>query len=160
MSLSSGCRTARSAREGRRAAHDDLVGALVTLEVAAGSPVVDLPWIITFGPLDDGEDWEPVVCGPYERPHALALARAVVADDDLLAVVEPLLPRVSVAEIRAEVEQARLGPEDRSSEQVDDEDGEPMLDPGTGPPAPPGADQVLAGFARIAARLIEPPGPA
>ena len=62
-----------------------------------------MPWIITFGPISDDEDWEPVVCGPYERPHALALAEEVVADDELMAVVEPLLPFVSAEEIRAEI---------------------------------------------------------
>ena len=40
------------------------VGALVTLELPADSPVRDLPWIVTIGPLDDDEDWDAVVCGP------------------------------------------------------------------------------------------------
>lgn len=31
--------------------HDGRVGALVTLELAEDSPLLDLPWIITFGPL-------------------------------------------------------------------------------------------------------------
>jgi hypothetical protein len=141
------------------------VGALVTLELPADSPVAELPWIITIGPLEDDEEWEPVVCGPYERPHALALARAVVADEDLMAVVEPLLPRLSTDEIRAEVDQARRGAADRA---VDDDDGvgddgedlrEPALDSGAGPPAPPGPDEVVAGFARIAARLLETNAP-
>ena len=44
-----------------------------------------LPWIITFGPLDDADEWEPVVCGPYEHAHALALAEEVVADEELMA---------------------------------------------------------------------------
>jgi len=47
------------------------VGALVTLDLPDDSPVLALPWIITFGPLEDGDEWEPVVCGPYERAHAL-----------------------------------------------------------------------------------------
>ena len=59
------------------------VGALVTLDLPDDSPVLAMPWIITFGPLDDGDDWEPVVCGPYERAHALSLAETVVADEDL-----------------------------------------------------------------------------
>ena len=58
------------------------VGALVTVELPADSPVLDLPWVVTFGPLDDEGDWEPVVCGPYERAHAFGLAQAVVADAD------------------------------------------------------------------------------
>lgn len=91
--------------------HDGPVGALVTLDLSDRSSPTDLPWIITFGPLDEDEEWEPVVCGPYERPHALALAEAVVADDDLMAVVEPLLPRVSVAEIRTELTAAQRAAE-------------------------------------------------
>ena len=50
-----------------------------------------------------------MVCGPYERAHALALAEAVVADEELMAVVEPLLPHVSVEEIRGEIAAAPGG---------------------------------------------------
>src|SRR6266545_1468752 len=48
--------SARIAGGDRR--HDDGVGALVTLEVPADSPVLSLPWIITIGPLSDDEDEE------------------------------------------------------------------------------------------------------
>src|SRR5256884_3679285 len=89
------------------AGHDGGVGALVTLELPADSPALTLPWIITFGPLSDDEEWEPVVCGPYERGHALALAEEVVADEELMAVVEPVLPYVSVDDIREAVATAR-----------------------------------------------------
>ena len=58
-----------SAKEGTN------VGTLVTLDLPDDSPVLALPWIITFGPADeDADNWEPVVCGPYERAHALAEA--------------------------------------------------------------------------------------
>jgi hypothetical protein len=139
---------------------DVLVGALVTLELPADSPALDMPWIITFGPLSDEEEWEPVVCGPYERPHALALAESVVADDELMAVVEPLLPHVSVEEIRGEIAAAKLTAEAAEDEEFDEEDefgegvdedaehaehAEPMI--------PPTVDQIRAGFARIASRL-------
>jgi ABC-type Zn2+ transport system substrate-binding protein/surface adhesin len=104
------------------------VGALVTLDLADDSPVLSLPWIITFGPLDDSDEWEPVVCGPYERAHALALAETVVADEELMAVVEPVLPHASVDEIRAEIENAKNAAE--SDEDVDflddDEEDEDM----------------------------------
>src|SRR4051812_48518129 len=89
--------------------NDERVGALVTLHLPPDSPVADLPWIITIGALDDDEEWAPLVCGPYERPHALALAQAVVADEDLMAVVEPLLPLADVAAIRSEIALARAG---------------------------------------------------
>ena len=42
------------------------VGTLMTLSLPPDSPVADLPWVITIGALSQDEDWEPVVCGPYE----------------------------------------------------------------------------------------------
>jgi hypothetical protein len=152
---------------------DGHVGALVTLQLPDDSPVIDLPWIITFGPLGEEEDWEPVVSGPYERAHALALASSVVADDELMAVVEPLLPHVSVEEIRGEIAAARLASADES---VDDlvepeygasERAEPALVSEDGARSdddldehvgePPSQDEVRQGFARIAAKLTTPP---
>ena len=79
----------------------------MTLELPEDSPIRDLPWIITFGPLSDDEDWEPVVCGPYERPHALALAEEVVADEELMAVVEPLMAFTGPEEMRGEIAVAK-----------------------------------------------------
>jgi hypothetical protein len=152
---------------------DGPVGALVTLQLPDDSPVLDLPWIITFGPLNDDEDWEPVVSGPYERAHALALASSVVSDDELMAVVEPLLPHVSVGEIRGEIAAARLASD---AESVDDlvvpdaatgEGAEPLVredavlaeddDVDEQVPEPPTEEQVRQGFARIAAKLTTPP---
>ncbi|WP_203858127.1 hypothetical protein [Plantactinospora mayteni] len=143
------------------------MGALVTLELPDDSPILALPWIITFGPLDDDEEWEPVVCGPYERPHALALAESVVADEELMAVVEPLLPRVSAEEIRAEIAAAQIAVEaedeaadlDDTSIYGDYEDlgeeeviGESPRQPAH-PRQPPDPTEVRAGIARIAAML-------
>ena len=149
------------------------VGALVTLELPADSPVLALPWIITFGPLDE-EEWEPVVCGPYEREHALALAESVVADEELMAVVEPLLPHTSVDEIRDEISAAKAAAEEEEGEDEDevevdldedydeeaeyDEDEDEYEEEGEGveeveAAAPPTPEEVRAGFARIAAKL-------
>jgi hypothetical protein len=102
-------RTTRTAKLSYRSArgNDVPMGAIVTLELADDAPQHNLPWIITFGPLDDDEDWEPVVCGPYERPHALAIAHNMTEDTDLMAVVEPLLPAVSIDEIRAQIVKAQ-----------------------------------------------------
>ena len=130
------------------------VGTLMTLSLPPDSPVADLPWVITIGALGDEEDWEPVVCGPYERGHALALAQAVVADEELMAVVEPLLPLVDAEAIRDEIELARAAadPEPLLDPPEDDEPGEwahEQVEPG---PAPT-AGEVRAAFARIAARL-------
>jgi hypothetical protein len=163
------------------------VGALVTLEVPADSPVVSLPWIITIGPLSDDDEWEAVVCGPYEREHALALAEEVVADEDLMAVVEPVLPHVSVDAIRAEIASARALALEEEDEEDDDADSDVLLtedyedeavdedeadedddededegyedegDEEDERPAPPTPQELRAGFARIAQRLTQPP---
>jgi hypothetical protein len=140
------------------------VGTLVTLDLPDDSPVLTLPWIITFGPLSDDEMWEPVVCGPYERDHALALAEAVVSDEELMAVVEPLQPSVTVDQIRGEIAGARLAAEEAEDDELaDDEDDEDDLDAPDlddhdhpehiEPSDPPTPDEIRAGFARIAAQL-------
>jgi hypothetical protein len=140
------------------------MGALVTLDLAADAPQHDLPWIITFGPLDEDEDWEPVVCGPYERPHAMAIAQHLVTDADLMAVVEPLLPATSLPEIRAEIEKAQRNALEAFSEEADDSldsdlefefdsdlpDGEDHDGHIADEPTP---EDIRAGFARISARL-------
>lgn len=144
----------------------------MTLELPADAPQLDLPWIITFGPLDDDEDWEPVVCGPYERPHALALAQHIVADEDLMAVVEPLLPATSLEQIRSEISNAqRLALEEL--EEADDEEldvaalsdeldsdliglnAEEEHEDDHVSVEPPTSEEVKAGFDRISARLRE-----
>jgi len=141
------------------------VGALVTLDLPADAPALTLPWIITFGPLNDEEEWEPVVCGPYERAHALALAEAVVATDDLMAVVEPLQPHVTVERILGDIAASRLAAEneDLETEALDaelddfehdydhhdhDHDGDDEHEH-----EPPSVDEIRSGFARIAAKL-------
>jgi hypothetical protein len=155
------------------------VGALVTLDLPEDSPALTLPWIITFGPIDDSDEWEPVVCGPYERAHAMALAETVVADEELMAVVEPVLPHASVDEIRAEIETARASAGfDEDDEDFDDDDDDLAVavddefdgeDDGDDdddledvddyeevePTPPPSPEEVRAGFARIAAKLAQ-----
>ncbi|MDT5043148.1 MAG: hypothetical protein QOE51_4133 [Actinoplanes sp.] len=121
----------------------------MTLDLPNDSPIADLPWVITIGALGDDQDWEPVVCGPYERPHALALAQAVVADEELLAVVEPLLPLIDANAIRDEIELARTAWEAQPAEEPAADDVAPSVRPG---PPPPTAE-VKAAFARLAARL-------
>ena len=126
------------------------MGTLVTLDLPANSPVADLPWVITIGSLGDEEDWEPIVCGPYERAHALALAQAVVADEDLMAVVEPLLPRADAEAIRDEIELARAAGEAPDEPPGADDDLETRrVRPGRAPTEA----EVREGWARIAAKL-------
>ncbi|MEU7997044.1 hypothetical protein AB0B83_17130 [Micromonospora sp. NPDC049060] len=142
------------------------MGALVTLDLPDDSPMLGLPWIITFGPLGDVDEWEPVVCGPYERPHALALAEAIVAEEQLMAVVEPLLPAVSAEEIRGEIAAAQVAAEDEAAQldQADlygdfedtiDEELEAAAEEAdrAEPLAPPTEAELRAGFGRIAAKL-------
>lgn len=128
--------------------------------------MLGLPWIITFGPLVETDEWEPVVCGPYERPHALALAESVVAEEQLMAVVEPLLPAVSADEIRSEIAAAQVAVEDEAA-QIDSADlygdyedtVEEELDAAAEqerhaePLTAPSEAELRAGFNRIAAML-------
>jgi hypothetical protein len=134
------------------------VGALVTLELPDDSPLLGLPWIITFGPLDDEDEWEPVVCGPYEHQHAMALAESVVADEELMAVVEPVQPHVSIDRIRSDIELARqaVAADATGADGDAHDDGHSHTngeDPFAEPSPPPSEGEVRAGMARIAARL-------
>jgi hypothetical protein len=134
------------------------------LDLPDDSPVLGLPWIITFAPEEEAEEyWDPVVCGPYERAHALALAEAVVADEDLTAVVEPLQPAVTVDQIRGEIAASRLAAEEAEDAETED-DAEHAHDPAhyhdhvyegalVEPFTPPTPEEIRAGFARIAEQL-------
>ncbi len=128
--------------------------------------MLDLPWIITFGPLGDADEWEPVVCGPYERAPALALAEVMVAEEALMAVVEPLLPAVSAEQIRDEITAARAAAEEEVAAQADsaelygsfedtfdEELAAAEREPDAQPSMPPSEAAIRAGFARIAAKL-------
>jgi hypothetical protein len=143
------------------------VGALVTLEVPADSPVQDLPWIVTIGPLADDEDWDAVVCGPYERAHALAIAEELVADEQLMAVVEPVTPHVSVEMIRAEIAAARTAAAEHAGQEEDDDadtdaeydEYDETAEADEGDQAeehaePLTSEEIRAGVARVAARLL------
>jgi hypothetical protein len=123
------------------------MGTLVTLHLPPGSPIAEQPWVITIGSLDDLDEWEPIVCGPYEHQHALALARAVVSDDDLMAVVEPMLPLDGVDAIRKEIDLVRAAAEDPATEDFAN------LIPQEYPGSPPGPAEVHAGWRRIAGKL-------
>ena len=141
------------------------MGALVTVNPPVGSAVLDLPWIITFGPLGDDEDWEPVLCGPYERAHALAMARAVVVEDDLMAVVEPVAPRLSVERIREDIVAARASAAGGDAAGTSAVHGDPTAQGDlTGmhmaldeplPEGVPAVEQVRSGLARIAELLSQ-----
>lgn len=138
----------------------------MTLDLPDDSPMLDLPWIITFGPLGDADEWEPVVCGPYERAPALALAEVMVAEEALMAVVEPLLPAVSAEQIRDEITAAQAAAEDEAAAQAesaelygnfedtfDEELAAAERESEAQPAMPPSEAAIRAGFARIAAKL-------
>lgn len=138
----------------------------MTLDLPDDSPMLGLPWIITFGPLGDADEWEPVVCGPYERAHALALAEAVVAEEQLMAVVEPLLPAVSADQIRGEIAAAQIAAEDEIAQveeadlygdfedTIDEElEAAAAADQRTEPTRAPSEAELREGFRRIAAKL-------
>ena len=138
---------------GTTARNDVPVGTLMTLSLPPDSPVADLPWVITIGALGDDEDWEPVVCGPYERGHALALAQAVVADEELMAVVEPLLPLLDAEAIRDEIELARAAAESERAGRGGRRDRGLRRTSGSSPARRPPPARSGPRFARIAARL-------
>lgn len=133
----------------------------MTLDLPDDSPALSQPWIITFGPADEEEDWEAVVCGPYEYEHALALAQAVLADEDLMAVVEPLQPALTVDQIRGEIAASRLNADESEDDETEDDhlhdhdhdhdDDDEVVTPG----APPAPEEIKAAFVRIAQQLAE-----
>jgi hypothetical protein len=137
------------------------VGELFTMELPPDAPQLDLPWIITIAPADEVEEWDPIVLGPYERGHALALAEEVVTDEPLVAVVEPVAPHVSVEAIREEVAVARARALEHVGEEEDDDadsdvefDDEGDDDHDHEHLEVPDPEEVRAGIARVAARLL------
>lgn len=135
------------------------VGELFTMELPPDAPQLDLPWIITIAPADEAEEWDPIVLGPYERGHALALAEEVVTDEPLVAVVEPVAPHVSVAAIREEIEAARSHAAEHAGDEEDDDtdsdvDDDDDVDDDHEHFEVPDVDEVRAGIARVAARLL------
>jgi hypothetical protein len=142
--------------------NDVPMGTVVTLDLPEGSPEHDLPWIITFGPLDDGEEWEAVF-GPYEYAHANALAQHIAADENLLAVVEPLTPATSLQDIRDEIGRARQEALEMVAEEEDDDALDSDFDfeeehehEDHTPAAEPSPEEIRAGFARLSTRLAQP----
>lgn len=132
----------------------------MTLDLPDDSPALSQPWIITFGPADEEEDWEAVVCGPYEREHALALAQAVLADEDLMAVVEPLQPALTVDQIRGEIAASRLSADEAEDDETEDDhdhdhDHDHEDDDVVTPGAPPSPEEIRAAFVRIAQHLAQ-----
>jgi hypothetical protein len=66
----------------------------------------------------ESDEWEPIVCGPYERRTRSLWPRPSPRGEPLLAVVEPLMPSVDAGAIRAEIALARAAA-DAASVSVD-----------------------------------------
>jgi hypothetical protein len=88
----------------------------------------------------------------------------VVAEEQLMAVVEPLLPALTPEEIRSEIAAAQIAADDEAAridqadlygdfEDVIDEELELAAEREPEPVAPPSRDEVRAGLARIAQLL-------
>ncbi|GGM45513.1 hypothetical protein GCM10012275_15710 [Longimycelium tulufanense] len=129
------------------------MGGVIIYEPEPGSPLQDVPWVVTFRSWDDS--WDPFICGPYERAHAIALAEAVAVDsEDVLADVEPLLPALApddvladIAELRAAAEAETTGPNGELTEP----EPEDLVPTET---IVPTAEEVRAGMARVVHRLV------
>ncbi|MCP2261465.1 hypothetical protein LX15_005191 [Streptoalloteichus tenebrarius] len=130
------------------------MGGVIIYEPEPGSPLRDLPWIVTFRSWDDS--WDPFVCGPYERTHAIGLAEAVAVDsEDVLADVEPLLPAVSPEDVMADIAELRAAAEAEattvSPNGEGDEEPEDLVPAETPLPEP---EEIRAGMGRVLRRLL------
>ncbi len=137
------------------------VGELMTLDLPSDSPLLDLPWILTIAPTSEDAEWDPIVFGPYERGHALALGAEVVDGQDLVAVVEPIFPHVSAEAIAEEIAVARAAAVEHVGEEEDDDADSDIEDDDEDDDhdhehidGAPSAEEVRAGIARVAARLL------
>jgi hypothetical protein len=84
------------------------VGIVATFQPEDDSPVLELPWGVTFRPAGDESEWDSFTCGPYRREHAEALAEAVALEmDDVYALVEPLYPALDVQTVTAAIQERR-----------------------------------------------------
>jgi hypothetical protein len=75
-----------------------------------------------------------------------------VSDDDLMAVVEPMLPLDGVDAIRKEIDLVRAAAEEPATEDPATEDFANLI-PQEYPGSPPGPAEVHAGWRRIAGKL-------
>jgi hypothetical protein len=100
------------------------VGIVLSFQPEDGSPVQDLPWLVTFQPGED-EDWDSFSCGPYRREHAEALADAVAMPvDGVVAIVEPLLAALDAETVIAEIERRRTEAAELDEDEEGDSEGE------------------------------------
>jgi hypothetical protein len=84
------------------------VGVVISFQPDEDSPVLDMPWFVTFHPSDDDDEWDSVAYGPYRREHAEALAAAVITQvGGVVAVVEPLCPALDAETVVDAIQQRR-----------------------------------------------------
>ncbi|ANZ35353.1 hypothetical protein BBK82_03880 [Lentzea guizhouensis] len=142
------------------------MGGVIIYEPEEDSEINEFPWTVTFEP-SGGEEWDSFICGPYERDHAVALAEAVALDDTeggVLAVVAPMLPALSAADVTATIEELR----EAAAEEEEAEDGDDTVN---GTPVdfddddleeeeaefaePPSPEEIREGMARTYRRLLD-----
>jgi hypothetical protein len=137
------------------------VGIVVSFVPDEDSPFNDLPWVVTFRPRGDEGAWDSVVCGPYQREHAEALAEAValdLEDDDIVAVAEPMLPALDPADIRDAIQHNReVAASVTDDVETDDTDEDGLDDTGEQDveelPTPT-PEEVRAGIDRVTRNLV------
>jgi hypothetical protein len=130
------------------------VGIVLSFQPEDGSPVQDLPWLVTFQPGED-EDWDSFSCGPYRREHAEALADAVAMPvDGVVAIVEPLLAALDAETVIAEIERRRTEAaelDETDEEEVDEPDDEEVEEDELPLPAP---GEVRSGMEAVMRQLL------
>ncbi|MGZ3147774.1 hypothetical protein ACVDFE_38455 [Lentzea chajnantorensis] len=137
---------------------------MIIYEPEEDSEVNEFPWTVTFEP-SGGEEWDSFICGPYERDHAVALAEAVALDDTeggVLAVVAPMLPALSAADVIATIEDLREAAAEEDEAEDDtvngtavDFDDEELVEEEAEFAEPPSPEEVRAGMERTYRRLLD-----
>ncbi|MEU7480303.1 hypothetical protein AB0A63_30290 [Lentzea sp. NPDC042327] len=137
---------------------------MIIYEPEEDSEVNEFPWTVTFEP-SGGEEWDSFICGPYERDHAVALAEAVALDDTeggVLAVVAPMLPALSAADVIATIEDLREAAAEEDEAEDDtvngtavDFDDEELVEEEAEFAEPPSPEEIRAGMERTYRRLLD-----
>ncbi|KOV80110.1 hypothetical protein [Nocardia sp. NRRL S-836] len=139
------------------------MGGVIIYEPEEDSEVNEFPWTVTFEP-SGGDEWDSFICGPYERDHAVALAEAVALDDTeggVLAVVAPMLPALSAADVTATIEDLREAAAEEEEAEDDTVNGTPVdfddddLEEEAEFAEPPSREEIRAGMERTYRRLLE-----
>ncbi len=140
------------------------MGGVIIYEPEEDSEINEFPWTVTFEP-SGGDEWDSFICGPYERDHAVALAEAVALDDTeggVLAVVAPMLPALSAADVTATIEELREAAAEEEAAEDDTVNGTPvdfddddLEEEEAEFDEPPSPEEIRAGMERTYRRLLD-----